>query len=166
MFSWIYMDLYGFMDLWRFNTKLVKDIPPAIVTNSVLSWSKCLGITWTMRIPLCSQWHNIWAGAHGTRLENHGKLSYIIMDSQILETGRLTWIWLWLIRFTIPTYSCLANWKFSSHSCIKAWNRWCQIGQVLLPFNLLARLLPPNPTEEEHWGKLKAFRAWNTLTPL
>lgn len=71
-----------------------------------------------------------------------------------------------LIRFTIPTYSCLlANWTFSSHSCIKAWNRWCQIGQVLLPFNLLARLLPPNPTEEEHWGKLKACRAWNTLTP-
>lgn len=82
------------MDLWRFNTKLVKDIPPAIVTNSVLSWSKCLGITWTMRIPLCSQWHNIWAGAHGTRWENHGKLSYVIMDSEILETGRLTWIWL------------------------------------------------------------------------
>lgn len=77
-----------------FQCKVGERYPLAIITNSVLSWSKCLGITWTMRIPLCSQWHNIWAGAHGTRLENHGKLSYIIMDSQILETGRLTWIWL------------------------------------------------------------------------
>lgn len=76
-----------------FQYKVGERYPPP-QSSQTLCWSKCPGITWTMRIPLCSQWHNIWAVAHGTRWENHGKLSYVIMDSQILETGRLTWIWL------------------------------------------------------------------------